>query len=62
MMMKGASALAALAAALFAIQIVVRYLESATVAWYPVLLAAAWLIIAWLFYRQARALKRRQKR
>jgi predicted outer membrane lipoprotein len=59
--MKGASALAALTAALFAIQIVARYVESATVAWFPVLLAAAWLIIAGLFYRHARALKRRQK-
>jgi ABC-type transport system involved in cytochrome bd biosynthesis fused ATPase/permease subunit len=61
-MMKIASALAALTAALFAIRIVIAYVNQDTVAWFPVLLAAAWLIIAWLFYRQARALKRRQKR
>jgi hypothetical protein len=62
MLMKGASALSALTAALLAIQVVFVYVNQATIDWFLVLLAAAWLIIAWLFYRQSRALKRRQQR
>jgi uncharacterized membrane protein len=61
-MLKGASALAVLAAVLFIGSAVANYIEDTAIAWFPVLMAVAWFIIAGLFYQRARSIEQHNER
>jgi 4-hydroxybenzoate polyprenyltransferase len=57
--MKGASALAALAGVLFIGSSVASYVENTALAWFPILMAVAWFIIAALFYQRAQRMEQK---
>jgi uncharacterized membrane protein len=61
MIVKGASALSALIAVLFFSSAVAQFIEDATLAWFPLVMALAWCIIAGLFYQRARRIHQGNK-
>jgi Na+/proline symporter len=56
-LLKGASAAAIVAAVLFLGSAVASYLENTALAWFPIVMALAWFLIAGLFYQRARTVE-----
>jgi hypothetical protein len=51
---KAATGAAVVAAVLFIATAVATYMEGGGIAWFPLLMALAWFLIAGLFYQRAR--------